>query len=89
VVEATKKLESIFSEVNEKLNRKEGEKFDKDKYLIMMVGDTLKLSKEQEHLSRYFGVDPRVVDSQMRIHNLEGGAIMIRQKIFKDKPEEK
>ena len=89
LIEASKKLESVFSEVNDKLNRKEGEKFDKDKHVLMLVDDTLKLTKEQENLSKYFGIDPRIVDSQMRIHNLQGSSIMIRQKIFKDKPEEK
>ena len=46
LIEANKKLEAIFSEVNDKLNRKEGEKFDKEKHVFLIVDETIKLTND-------------------------------------------
>ena len=46
LIEAHKKLEEIFSEVNDKLNRKEGEKLDKEKHVLMIVDETIKLTND-------------------------------------------
>lgn len=54
-----------------------------------MLDDALRLDKDQEQMQRYFGIDPRVVDAEIRVQNLKSDAVMVQQRIFKDKPEEK